>query len=284
MDLTYRYSSASYSPILPPSPRVQDSSPRTMYEHQEFFIEDEMVIFLVENCYFRVHKYFLRRDSVIFRDLFMCPSGPAEPEGRTKETAITLPGVTKYEMSCLLKFLYHGMYDSNATYSWRTSVSEWTALLSISTRYAFDRIRSRAIAALAPGPIPYSTQLLGPVDMIVLAVKHDIPQWLETAYVSLCLREHPLEEGEGEKLGVVTSIRLAKAREKFWREQAIVAQVDGRLEEDIRLGHGNSAQRRISVLLGQSPCPKRARATQIIHEVFWPKGNVPGSEGVPIQT
>ncbi|KAI0826004.1 hypothetical protein BC629DRAFT_1452231, partial [Irpex lacteus] len=76
-----------------------------------------------------------------------------------------------------------------------SSVAEWTALLSISTRYAFDRIRSRAIAALSPlTPTSTSsvTQLLDPVDMLVLAVKHDVPQWLEPAYVALCMREHPL--------------------------------------------------------------------------------------------
>lgn len=72
---------------------------------------DPLVAFLqVENCYFKIHKYFLQRDSQVFRDLFSCPCPPgsAEPEGKTKETAVVLPGVTKYEMSCLLKFLYHG--------------------------------------------------------------------------------------------------------------------------------------------------------------------------------
>lgn len=167
------------------------------------------------------------------------------------------------------------MYDSNLTYPWRTSVAEWSALLSISTRYAFDKIRERAIAALTPGPTPYGTHAIDPVDMVVLAVKHDVPQWLEPAYVVLCMREQPLEEDEGEKLGVIAAIRLAKVRERYWREQA--SQPEGRLEEDIRLGHV-STQRRISVLLGQPPCPKRARATQIVHEVFWPT-NIP--EGVP---
>lgn len=164
------------------------------------------------------------------------------------------------------------MYDNNLTYPWRTSVTEWIALLSISTRYGFDRIRDRAITALAPGPTPYSSHVLNPVDMVVLALKHDIPQWLETAYVLLCMREQSLEEEEGEKLGVVTTIRLARARERFWKEQA--AQSEGRLEEDVRLGA--SAQRRVSVLFGP-PCPRRVRATQIVNEVFWPSSS---SEGV----
>ncbi len=87
------------------------------------------------------------------------------------------------------------------------------------------------------------------------------------------MREHPLEEEEGEKLGVGTCVRLAKVRERYWREQA------GRLEENVRLG-SNAGSRRFSVLLGQPPCPKRARATQIVHEVFWPAGAPSAAAGV----
>lgn len=38
--------------------------------------------------------------------MFACPSGEAEPEGRTQETAISLPGVAKEEMTALLQFFY----------------------------------------------------------------------------------------------------------------------------------------------------------------------------------
>lgn len=67
----------------------------------------------VEDCYFKVHTYFLQRDSEVFRTMFACPPGDAEPEGRTKETAIVLPGVTKFEMASLLRFFYHGYVPSN---------------------------------------------------------------------------------------------------------------------------------------------------------------------------
>lgn len=58
----------------------------------------------VEDCYFKVHRYFFQRDSDVFRGMFECPPGNAELEGRTKETAIFLPGVTKFEMTALLRF------------------------------------------------------------------------------------------------------------------------------------------------------------------------------------
>ena len=38
-----------------PSPRVQESSSNAIHEHQEFFIEDEMVIFLVSRDSFLLH-------------------------------------------------------------------------------------------------------------------------------------------------------------------------------------------------------------------------------------
>lgn len=64
----------------------------------------------MEDCYYQVGRYFLTRDSEVFRDMFMCPSGSSDAEGKTKETAIPLPGVTKFEMTSLLRFFYYG-YD-----------------------------------------------------------------------------------------------------------------------------------------------------------------------------
>ena len=98
---------------------------------------------------------------------------------------------------------------------------DWVALLSISTRYAFDRIRARAIDLLKPSFDKLGSKAtLEPVDAIVLAVKHDVTEWLDTAYALLVLRDEPLNVKEGEKLGIVTVVHLAKARERFWREEA----------------------------------------------------------------
>lgn len=168
------------------------------------------------------------------------------------------------------------MYDNY--YSYKITPAEWTALLSISTRFMFDKIRARAVSVLTPSP--YSFNLLDAVDMVALAVKHDIPQWLETAYVLLTVREHPLDEAEGEKLGVSITIRLARARERFWREQASIP--EGRLEEDVRLSAGSRAGQRLSFSStwgARANCPRRTRATQIVHEIFWPSGGV--SDGSP---
>jgi len=81
--------------------------------HARFYMEDEMVIFRVTESdeggrLFKVHQYFLKRDSEVFRDMFACPPENAGEEGRSEETAISLPGVTVRELECLLAFLYDG--------------------------------------------------------------------------------------------------------------------------------------------------------------------------------
>ncbi|KZT05002.1 uncharacterized protein LAESUDRAFT_813862 [Laetiporus sulphureus 93-53] len=173
-----------------------------------FFFTDETVIFRVsdpqenKDHFYQVHRYFLQRDSEFFHGMFSCPPEDGGAEGKTEETAIFLPGATSYEMDCLLSFLYDGMYEH------ALCLEDWIALLSISTRFVFDKIRDRAIREIS-AHVP----ALDPVQRISLAVKHDIPEWLMTAYVELCTRPIPLSKKEVEELGPTTAARLARARE-----------------------------------------------------------------------
>lgn len=61
-----------------------------------------------EEHLFRIHRYFLERDSELFRGMFACPPTKGSIEGQTEETAIHLPGVVPYELECLMAFLYEG--------------------------------------------------------------------------------------------------------------------------------------------------------------------------------
>ena len=88
------------------------------------------------------------------------------------------------------------------------SVNHLTNLLSISTRFDFERIRQLAISRLE------RLQILDPIEKIVLAVKHDIPQWLAPAYEALCQRPNPLNEGEARKIGWTKAVLVARAREE----------------------------------------------------------------------
>lgn len=94
----------------------------------------------------------------------------------------------------------------------KVSLQEWIDLLSISTRFDFERARLRAIAEIGRSD-------LDPVDKIVLAGRYDVPEWLVTAYAALCQRAHPLEEQEAEKIGYRKTVLLWRAREAI-REQS----------------------------------------------------------------
>ena len=71
-----------------------------------------------------------------------------------------------------------------------------------------EKVRNRAVKEL-------EGMGLDPVDRIVLAVGHDVPAWLEPAYVELCTRENPLLEAEAQRLGLSTTLKLMCAREKI---------------------------------------------------------------------
>jgi hypothetical protein len=81
----------------------------------------------------------------------------------------------------------------------------WTNLLSISTRFFFDKARERAIRVLSNSATP--------VHKIYLAQKYDIPQWLQSARKQLCARRRPLEIWEAEQVGLDNTVLLAQARE-----------------------------------------------------------------------
>jgi hypothetical protein len=56
---------------------------------------------------------------------------------------------------------------------------------------------------------------LDPVDRIILAAEHNVPAWLNPAYVELCTREDSLREEEVRRLGLITTWKLMCAREKI---------------------------------------------------------------------
>lgn len=95
------------------------------------------------------------------------------------------------------------MHDENAF-----ALESWIALLSFSTRFICDKIRARSIRE-----IESIQSRVDPIERIVLAVRHSVPQWLTGAYQELCQRQESLSEEEGEKLGLPTVIKLMRARE-----------------------------------------------------------------------
>jgi len=106
-------------------------------------------------------------------------------------------------MESFLGFVYFGMHDEHAF-----TLESWVSLLAFSTRFICDKIRARSIRELEA-----IQSRVDPIERIVLAVRHNIPQWLSGAYQELCQRQDSLSEEEGERLGLSTVIKLMRARE-----------------------------------------------------------------------
>ncbi|OBZ76036.1 hypothetical protein A0H81_03086 [Grifola frondosa] len=176
--------------------------------HHKYYFDDELSVFLVEGRFFKVHRYFLIRESEFFRTLFQLPSGEKDAEGRTDETAIPLHDVKRCEFESFLDFLYEGMHKHQVS-----TLSYWINILSISTRFVCDKMRDRAIEEIDNYHTP-----INPVEKIVIATKFDVSKWLAPSYEAVCQRDHPLNIAEAQKLGLATTVLLAQARERIRQE------------------------------------------------------------------
>jgi len=104
------------------------------------------------------------------------------------------------------------------------SLEELIDLLSVSTRFDFERIRQLAINTIGKKDLP-------PVDLIFLAEKYDVDQWLRRAYIALCQRREPLEVEEARKLGFEKTVLVAKAREKLAQGYILPGGVGGLVDK-----------------------------------------------------
>ncbi|KAJ7614801.1 hypothetical protein FB45DRAFT_802028 [Roridomyces roridus] len=186
-----------------------NAEPTHPVRNAKYYLHDPMAIFLVENQLFKVHRHFLVRESEIFNQMFLCPPPSHGQDGSSDEQPITLDGVTAVEFERLHDYFYEEKFQRHGA-----TLEEWIDLLNIAAMFFFDNIRQRAIWAIqhAQWPLAWFSPL-DPVDQIVLAKKHNIPEWLRIGYTAICERGRALTHAEGEKLGMSTMVLLAEARE-----------------------------------------------------------------------
>ena len=92
------------------------------------------------------------------------------------------------------------------------SLADWIALLSISTRLLFEKLRARAITEI--------TRRMNEVDqfeLIGLAVKYDVEQWLKPAYRKIVARTELITHQEALKIPFHMAIMLMRSREQYWK-------------------------------------------------------------------
>jgi hypothetical protein len=92
------------------------------------------------------------------------------------------------------------------------SLADWIAILSISTRLIFEKVRERAIKEI--------TARLDEVeafDLIGLAIKFDVDQWLKPAYRRIVSRVNLITHAEAVKVPFPMAVMLMRSREQYWR-------------------------------------------------------------------
>jgi hypothetical protein len=81
------------------------------------------------------------------------------------------------------------------------TVSEWTSILDLAVKWDFESIKTLAIKELAP--------IASSIDKIILGRKYHVTEWLSEAYRDICLRQKPLTNEEGMRLGMEDVIKIS---------------------------------------------------------------------------
>lgn len=172
-----------------------------------FFFPDGTLVISIQERLYKVHRHFFETYSAVFKTMFSLPTAAGElPEGGSEQNPIILEGVKPEEFECFLSVIY----PSDFSKSDNKTVEDWTAVLSLASRWEFVSMRQLAINRL--------TRIASPVERITRAVKYDVKDWLLPAYTELCARDEPLNLEEGLKLGIRDVIFIGQLRSSVRRE------------------------------------------------------------------
>jgi hypothetical protein len=96
---------------------------------------------------------------------------------------------------------------------YRPSLDDWITMLSISTRLLFEKLRERSIKE-----ITIRMDQIDPFELIGLAVKYDVEQWLKPAYCRIVTRNNLITHEEALKVPFPMAIMLMRSREQYWKD------------------------------------------------------------------
>ena len=93
------------------------------------------------------------------------------------------------------------------------SLTDWIAMLSISTRLIFEKVRERAIKEITA-----RLDEIEPFELIGLAVKYDVEKWLKPAYRRIVTRSNLITHKEALKVPFPMAVMLMRSREQYWKD------------------------------------------------------------------
>ncbi|KAF8698383.1 hypothetical protein AX14_001169 [Amanita brunnescens Koide BX004] len=171
--------------------------------HDEYFLAGGDLYLMVDHVQFRVHRYFFERESPFFRSKLAGPASPGSQKmGNSESTAIILDGLKPAEFARFLWVFYNPKYSI-----YNASVEDWTVILRLAHKWSFHEVKDLAVREL---------ERLDSPDIDRIVAYHDCEvdrNLLIPRYAALCHRERPLELEEGMRLGLETTLMIARARE-----------------------------------------------------------------------
>jgi hypothetical protein len=180
----------------------QPSDFQCVRRHDVYYIPSGDLSFLVERVLFKVHRYFFERESLFFRDKLNPTAPGSSVNGDSDGTAIIMDDVKSADFARFLWVFYNPKFSIyNATWD------DWVAILGLAHKWDFPLVKELCVREL---------ELIDnlPVERIHIYHKHDLDRnLLVPRYAELCSREEPLSLEEGMKLGLETSLMIARARE-----------------------------------------------------------------------
>ncbi|KAH9042759.1 hypothetical protein EDB85DRAFT_1916726 [Lactarius pseudohatsudake] len=188
-----------------PLPQEQLSAmcnPEPAVRHELYFFPDGDTIIRVEDSVFRIHRFFLTRESNHFWSMFLTTVPCLVPPGSSELNPVMLSGATSEAFADLLWVFYNCEYS---IYS--ATLEKWKRILALARKWGFFRVEKLCVRELENLTIP-------PVEKIQIYQYFKLnTDLLRSSYVALTIRDEPLEFEEGKKLGDSTSLKITRARE-----------------------------------------------------------------------
>ncbi|KAJ6620649.1 hypothetical protein B0H10DRAFT_1759746, partial [Mycena sp. CBHHK59/15] len=178
----------------------------------------------VEEQIFKVPRYHFEHSSDIFATTFTLPSGDnGTAEGSGDQNPLRLGGISSVDFERLLQVLYPLCVAKrlrvliSADSSLRRNIlasgsidgmskDQWISALKLATMWYFLDVRNLAIQRLGG-------QIVDSAELIVLARRFEVADWLRAGYNDLARREEGISEGEAVLLGWETAFRISQVRE-----------------------------------------------------------------------
>ena len=115
------------------------------------------------------------------------------------------------------------------------TLANWVPLLSISTRLMFEKVRERAIKEITA-----RQDNVEAFELIRLAIKFDVEQWLKPTYRRIVTRNEHITHAESVKIPAHMTMMLTRSREQYWKNFTYnqhhgILTPDAIMEAEIRL-------------------------------------------------